>query len=88
MQMNTVTFSFSSVATPERQQTVLGAINDWPDVKHAGLLKPDAKREIVRRMAYVYISEESDAHEVAKRLSELPEVDPQSVSVAPSRRLV
>ncbi len=86
--MKTVSFSFRSAASAERQQLVLGTVNSWPVVSHAALLKPDAKRETLRLMAYVSVTDEADADEVAKQLSDLPEVDPESVSVAPTRRLV
>jgi hypothetical protein len=86
--MNTLTFSFRSATSTERQESVLKTVNSWDDVDRAGLLKPDAKREEVRLMAYAYIADDAVADEVAKRLSELEEVDPESVAVASPRRLV
>ena len=86
--MKTVTFSFSSAATPERRMSVLESVNSWSAISRAGLLKPAAKSESVRLMAYANINDGADPDEVAKRLSELPEVETESVSVAPSRRLV
>lgn len=86
--MNTLTFSFRSAASTERQESVLDTVNSWDGINRAGLLKPDAKHEKVRLMAYAYVADDADAEEVGKRLSELPEVDPESVAVAPPRRLV
>ena len=39
-------------------------------------------------MAYAYVADDADTDAVGKRLSELPEVDPESVAVAAPRRLV
>jgi hypothetical protein len=86
--MSTLTFSFRSAATTERQESVLNTVNSWDGVNRAGLLKPDAKRENVRLMAYAYVADDADADEVGKRLSELPEVDPESVALASPRSLV
>ncbi len=88
MPLTTVTFSFRTAAAPEPQKTVLVTVNSWSDVSRAGLLKPDAKRDNVRLMAYAYVADEGDASDVAKRLAELPDVEPKSVSVASPRRLV
>jgi hypothetical protein len=88
MPANTVTFSFRPSADPERREAVLGDINSWEDVSQAGLLKPDAKREHVRLMAYASVAGDADAEELVKRLSELPEVEPGSVAAATPRRLV
>ena len=37
---------------------------------------------------YAYVVDDADADEISKRLSEIPEVDPESVAVAAPRRLV
>jgi hypothetical protein len=86
--MNTLTFSFRPAASTERQESVLNTVNSWDGVNRAGLLKPEAKHEEVRLMAYAYVADDADANELGKRLSEIPEVDPESVAVAPLRRLV
>ncbi len=85
--MSTLTFNFRSAASLERQESVFNTVNSWDGVDHAGLLKPDAKHDEVRLMAYASVADDADADELSKRLSELPEVDPESVAIASPRRL-
>ncbi|HEX8459388.1 MAG TPA: hypothetical protein VF656_19000 [Pyrinomonadaceae bacterium] len=88
MPIRIVTFNFTPEVSPERQGDVLAAINSWPGVSSADNIKPGAKRADLRLMAYAYLAEDANAAEVVKSLTELDEVDAQSVSVAPPRRLV
>ena len=83
-----VTFTFHPSSTRERRDLVLDDINAWEDITRAGLVKPDAKREQARLMAYAYLSDKADVEDVIKRLSEVPQVESESISIAPTRRLV
>ncbi len=85
--MRSVGFSFQAHVSPEQQQKILDEVSSWGEVSQAKHLKPDAKQAEIRCMAHAYIKDDADAAEVVKRLSELPEIEPESVAVPAERKL-
>ena len=86
--MRSVGFTFNPDVSPERQDRVLDEINKWAEINLAKRLKPDARKQDLLRMAYAYIKEDANPSEIIRRLSELSEIDPESVSSPTERRLI
>lgn len=85
--MRSIVFSFQASVPPEQQQKILDQVSSWEDITQAKQLKPDAKRVEIRCMAHAYLKDEADAAEVVKRLSELPEIESESVAIPAERGL-
>lgn len=84
--MPSVTFSFRAEVPEERRKDVLEQIGNWATVATVALLKPDARHEITRRMAFATLKDIHDAENIARKIAELPEIE--SASVPPARGLV
>jgi hypothetical protein len=86
--MRSVGFTFQPDVSPERQDRVLDEINNWAEINLAKRLKPDARKQDLLRLAYAYLNPDANTSEIIRRLSELSEIDPESVSSPTERRLI
>jgi hypothetical protein len=84
--MPSVMFNFHPEVPEERRDAVLTAIRRWGSVLGAALLKPDAKNELTKRMAYAQLAEAADIETIIKKISDLPEVE--SASMPAKRRML
>jgi hypothetical protein len=83
--MRSVTFSFRPEIPEEKRDEVLEAIARWSAVASASLLKPDAKNELTKLMAYAHLEEDADIDAIVRKIASLPEVD--NASMPPPRKL-
>jgi hypothetical protein len=85
--MRSVGFTFQPDVSAERQDSILDEINRWDEINSAKRLKPDAQKEDLLRMAYAYLNEHAVSSEIIRRLAELSEIDPESISTPTERHL-
>ena len=81
--MPAVTFSFRPEVPEEKRHEVLGAIARWSTVVSASLLKPDAKNDLTKLMAYAHVEDSADVEAIVRKISALPEIESASL---PARR--
>lgn len=84
--MQSVMFIIKPEVLLKEWQSVLKNLKTWAGVEDAAPLKPGAKNPAIRRMFYLYLSDDANVKAIVGKLRDLPQVE--SAEVPAERRLI
>jgi hypothetical protein len=73
--MKHIFFNFKEGLTPKQEFEVFGQIFQFPEIVKAGYLKPNAKKDLVRRACFIQIMENASENRIEKWLKTRTEIE-------------
>ncbi len=81
-----IAFNFREGLSREEQESVLGAIRQWPTIKGVGRLSPRSTNHLTARMCMAYVVEDAAVESVVESLDAVAQIE--NVEVPATRTLV